>query len=53
MFKDTAPIENIANEIITGTDELHESWQTTIIANEKDKAATRRRYRRKRQHRLN
>lgn len=37
MFKDTAPIEKIEKEIITGTDEQRESWQTTIVANEKDK----------------
>ena len=37
MFKDTAPIEKLEKEIITGTDEQRESWQTTIIANEKDK----------------
>lgn len=37
MFNDTAPIEKIEKEIITGTDEQRESWQTTIIANEKDK----------------
>ncbi len=37
MFKDTAPIEKIEKEIITGTDEQRKSWQTTIIANEKDK----------------
>ena len=37
MFKDTAPIEKLEKEIITGTDEQRESWQTTIVANEKDK----------------
>ena len=37
MFKDTAPIEKIEKEIITGSDEQRESWQTTIVANEKDK----------------
>ncbi|WP_455960967.1 hypothetical protein [Bacteroides bouchesdurhonensis] len=37
MFKDTAPIEKIEKEIIIGTDEQRESWQTTIVANEKDK----------------
>ncbi len=38
MFKDTAPIEKIEKEIITGTDEQHESWQTTIVERETDKA---------------
>lgn len=37
MMKDTSPIETIEKEIIFGTDEQRESWQTTIIANEKDK----------------
>lgn len=37
MFNDTAPIEKIEKEIITGTDEQRESWQTTIVANEEDK----------------
>ena len=37
MFNDTAPIEKLEKEIITGTDGLRESWQTTIVANEKDK----------------
>lgn len=37
MFNDTAPIEKLEKEIITGTDEQRESWQTTIVANEKDK----------------
>lgn len=37
MFKDTVPIEEIEKEIITGTDEQRESWQTTIVANERDK----------------
>lgn len=37
MFKDTAPIEKIEKEIITGTDEQRESWQTTIVANEAEK----------------
>lgn len=37
MFKDTASIEKLEKEIISGTDEQHESWQTTIVANEKDK----------------
>lgn len=37
MFKDTASIEKIEKEIITGTDGQRESWQTTIVANEKDK----------------
>ena len=37
MFKDTAPVEQIENEIITGTDEQRESWQTTIVERETDK----------------
>lgn len=37
VFKDTSPIEKIDKEIITGTDEQRGSWQTTIVANEKDK----------------
>lgn len=37
MFNDTAPIEKLEKEIITGTDEQRESWQTTIVANEKNK----------------
>ncbi len=36
MFKGTTHIEKIEKEIITGTDEQRESWQTTIVANEKD-----------------
>ncbi len=38
MFKDTAPIEKIEKEIITDTDEQRESWQTTIVERETDKA---------------
>ncbi len=38
MFKDTAPIEKIEKEIIAGTDEQRESWQTTIVANEKERS---------------
>lgn len=37
MFNDTAPIEKIEKEIITGTDEQCESWQTTIVERETDK----------------
>lgn len=37
MFKDTSPIEKLEKEILTGTGEQCESWQTTIVANEKDK----------------
>lgn len=37
MFKDTAPIENIEKEIITGTEEQRESWQTTIVERETGK----------------
>ena len=37
MMKDTAPIETMENEIISGTDEKRESWQTTIVEREKDK----------------
>ena len=37
MMKDTSPIETIEKEIIFGTDEQRESWQTTIVSNEKDK----------------
>lgn len=37
MFKDNAPVEKIEKEIITGTDEQCESWQTTIVVNEQDK----------------
>lgn len=38
MFKDTAPIEKLEKEIISGTDEQRESWQTTIVERETDKA---------------
>lgn len=37
MFNDTAPIEKVEKEIITGTDEQRESWQTTIVESETDK----------------
>lgn len=37
MFKDTSPIEKLEKEIISGTDEQRESWQTTIVANERNK----------------
>lgn len=37
MMKDTAPIETMENEIISGTNEKRESWQTTIVEREKDK----------------
>lgn len=37
MFNDTAPIEKLEKEIITGTDEQRESWQTTIVERETDK----------------
>lgn len=37
MMKDTAPIETMENEIISGTDEQCESWQTTIVEREQDK----------------
>ncbi len=37
MMKDTASIETMENEIISGTDEQRESWQTTIVEREKDK----------------
>lgn len=37
MFKDTAPVEEIEKEIICGNEEQRKNWQTTIVANEKDK----------------
>lgn len=37
MMKDTAPIETMENEIISGTDEQRESWKTTIVEREQDK----------------
>lgn len=37
MMKDTAPIETMEKEIISGTSEQRESWQTTIVEREKDK----------------
>lgn len=36
MMKDTAPIETMEKEIISGTSEQRESWQTTIVEREKD-----------------
>ena len=37
MVTDSSAIEKLEKEIIAGTDEQRESWQTTIVANEKDK----------------
>ena len=37
MFKDTAPIEKLEKEIMSGSNKQRESWQTTIVSNEKDK----------------
>lgn len=37
MVDNPTAIEKMEKEIISGTDEQRESWQTTIVANEKDK----------------